>query len=102
MKNFEKFARAQVLTGELLWLSGRPRPDIMHSVATMSSMCVKNPELVERIGRRVLGYLKNTAAMCLWYKPEVDKYDVLGYSDASFAPQGSRSVGCSVACYLNL
>ena len=93
--------RAQVLTGELLWLSGRSRPDIMHSVATMSSLCVKNPELVERIGLRVLGYLKNTAAVCLWYKPELDKYDVLGYSDASFAPQGSRSVGCSVACYMN-
>ena len=96
----EQLRRAQVLTGELLWLSGRSRPDIMHSVATMSSMCVKNPELVERIGCRVIGYLKNTASVCLWYRPQASQFDVLGYSDASFAPQGSRSVGCSVACYL--
>ena len=76
MKKFEEYSpaqlkRAQVLTGELLWLSGRSRPDIMHSVATMSSLCVKNPELVERIGLRVLGYLKNTAAVCLWYKARI-------------------------------
>ncbi|CAE7778026.1 unnamed protein product [Symbiodinium sp. CCMP2592] len=95
----EQLRRAQTLTGELLWLSGRSRPDIMHSVCTMSSLCVKNPELVERIGYRVLGYLKATAGVCLWYKPCDAAYDVVGYSDASFAPSGSRSVGCSVACY---
>ncbi|CAE7621651.1 unnamed protein product [Symbiodinium sp. CCMP2592] len=95
----EQLKRAQTLTGELLWLSGRSRPDIMHSVCTMSSLCVKNPELVERIGYRVLGYLKATAGVCLWYKPCEAAYEVLGYSDASFAPSGSRSVGCSVACY---
>ena len=96
----EQLRKAQILTGELLWLSGRSRPDIMHSVATMSSLCVKNPELVERIGNRVLGYLKATAGVCLWYRPTNQEFEVLGYSDASFAPQGSRSVGCSVACYL--
>eukprot|EP00439_Symbiodinium_sp_Y106_P067652 s1025_g11.t1 len=95
----EQLRRAQFLTGELLWLSGRSRPDITHSVSTMSSLCVKNPELVERIGLRVLGYLKATAGVCLWYRPTNVEYEVLGYSDASFAPLGARSVGCSVACY---
>ncbi|CAE7279098.1 GIP [Symbiodinium microadriaticum] len=97
----EQLRKAQVLTGELLWLSGRSRPDLMHSVATMSCLCIKNPELVERIGYRVLGYLKATAEVCLWYKPDLSVEEVLGYSDASFAPQGARSVGCSVACFLN-
>ncbi|CAE7278448.1 GIP, partial [Symbiodinium microadriaticum] len=97
----EQLRRAQVLTGELLWLSGRSRPDLMHSVATMSCLCIKNPELVERIGQRVLGYLKATAKVCLWYKPDTTTEEVIGYSDASFAPQGSRSVGCSTACFLN-
>ena len=95
----DQLRKAQMLTGELLWLSGRSRPDIMHSVATMSSLCIKNPELVERIGYRVLGYLKATVGVCLWYNPVDSDYEVLGYSDASFAPQGARSVGCSVACY---
>ena len=95
----EQLRKAQTLTGELLWLSGRSRPDIMHSVATMSSLCIKNPELVERIGYRVLGYLKATASVCLWYSPAQCDHEVLGYSDASFAPQGARSVGCSVACF---
>ena len=96
----EQLRRAQTLTGELLWLSGRSRPDLMHSVSTMSSLCVKNPELVERIGLRVLGYLKATAGVSLWYKPATAEFEILGYSDASFAPLGSRSVGCSVACFL--
>ncbi|CAE7297817.1 unnamed protein product, partial [Symbiodinium sp. KB8] len=96
----EQLRRAQVLTGELLWLSGRSRPDLMHSVASMSCMCIKNPELVERIGLRVLGYLKATADVCLWYKPTLNSEEIVGFSDASFAPQGSRSVGCSAACFL--
>ncbi|CAE6951085.1 GIP, partial [Symbiodinium sp. CCMP2592] len=96
----EQLRRAQTLTGELLWLSGRSRPDIMHSVSTMSSLCIRNPELVERNGLRVLGYLKATAEVCLWYRPVNSGYEVTGYSDASFAPLGTRSVGCSVACYL--
>ena len=97
----EQLRRAQTLTGELLWLSGRSRPDLMHSVSTMSSLCVKNPELVERIGLRVLGYLKaNSGSQLVVYKPATAEFEILGYSDASFAPLGSRSVGCSVACFL--
>ncbi|CAE7463061.1 GIP, partial [Symbiodinium necroappetens] len=92
----EQLRKAQVLTGELLWLSGRSRPDLMHSVATMSCLCIKNPELVERIGYRVLGYLKATAEVCLWYKPDLSVEEVLGYSDASFAARQSL-VALSVA-----
>ena len=45
----EQLRRAQAVTGELLWLSGKSRPDLMHTVATMSSCCLKDPILVERI-----------------------------------------------------
>ena len=49
--------RAQRLTGELLWLSTKSRPDLMHAVASMSSFCLRDPILVERIGLRALAYL---------------------------------------------
>ena len=92
--------RAQALTGELLWLSGKSRPDLMHTIATMSSWCLRNPSLVERIGMRALGYLKKTCDLALIYEPTRTDHYVEGFSDASFAPSGSRSVGCSLTRYL--
>ncbi|CAE7288644.1 GIP, partial [Symbiodinium sp. KB8] len=64
--------RAQVLTGELLWLSGRSRPDLMHAVATMSCLCLRNPLLVEKIGLRVLSYLRETLNYALIYQPTAE------------------------------
>ncbi|CAE7314814.1 GIP, partial [Symbiodinium sp. CCMP2592] len=91
---------AQAITGELLWLSGKSRPDLMHTISTMSSWCLKNPILVERIGIRALGYLKATIGLCLEYHPVRKDHYVEAFSDASFAPHGSRSVGCSLVRYL--
>ncbi|CAE7291385.1 GIP, partial [Symbiodinium microadriaticum] len=92
--------RAQALTGELLWLSGKSRPDLLHTVATMSSWCLKCPSLVEKIGLRALGYLKETIDVELYYNPKRLDHYVEGFSDASFAPHGSRSVGCCLTRYL--
>ena len=72
----------------------------MHTVSTMSSWCLRNPSLVERIGLRALGYLKESIGLALIYSPvRTDNY-VEEFSDASFAPQGNRSVGCSLTRYL--
>ena len=80
----EILARAQKLTGELLWLSTRSRPDVMHAVSTMSSLCLRNPALAERIGLRTLAYLKETFDYVLKYgRAECsDKNIVIAYSDA--------------------
>ena len=72
----------------------------MHTIATMSSWCLRNPSLVERIGMRALGYLKETLDFALVYEPTRLDHFVEGFSDASFAPYGSRSVGCSLTRYL--
>ena len=96
----EQLRLAQALTGELLWLCGKSRPDLMHTVATMSSMCLRDPVFVAKVGLRALGYLRETIDIELYYKPTSSSHLIEGYSDASFAPQGSRSVGCSVARYL--
>ena len=96
----EQLRLAQALTGELLWLCGKSRPDLMHTVATMSSMCLRDPVFVAKVGLRALGYLRETLDVELYYKPTSAGHLIEGYSDASFAPHGSRSVGCSVARYL--
>ena len=95
----EQLRKAQAITGELLWLSGKSRPDLMHTVATMSSYCLKDPILVERIGTRALGYLKESLDISLVYNPGREDNYIEGFSDASFAPNGSRSVGCSMTRY---
>ena len=92
--------RAQRLTGELLWLSTKSRPDLMHAVASMSSFCLRDPILVERIGLRALAYLYSTAHFGLMFSAEDgDEFQVVAYSDASFSPAGGRSVGCSAIFY---
>ena len=95
----EQLRKAQAITGELLWLSGKSRPDLMRTVATMSSYCLKDPILVERIGTRALGYLKESLDISLVYNPGREDNYIEGFSDASFAPNGSRSVGCSMTRY---
>eukprot|EP00439_Symbiodinium_sp_Y106_P083529 s1339_g23.t1 len=92
--------RAQRITGELLWLSTKSRPDLMHAVASMSSLCLRDPILVERIGLRTLAYLYSTAHVGLLFSGvEGVKIQVTAYSDASFSPAGGRSVGSSVITY---
>ena len=92
--------RAQRLTGELLWLSTKSRPDLMHAVASMSSLCLRDPILVERIGLRALAYLYTTAHFGLMFSAEEgNELQVAAYSDASFSPAGGRSVGCSAIFY---
>ncbi|CAE7296203.1 GIP, partial [Symbiodinium sp. KB8] len=93
--------KAQQMTGELLWLSTKSRPDLMHSVASMSSLCLRDPILVERIGSRVLSYLHTTAHLSLMFGTAGadGPHDVIAYSDASFSPSGGRSIGCSLVTY---
>ena len=92
--------RAQRITGELLWLSTKSRPDLMHAVASMSSLCLRDPILVERIGLRALAYLYSTLHLGLLFSAGGDLgAQVTAYSDASFSPAGGRSVGSSVVTY---
>ena len=91
--------KAQKVTGELLWVSTKSRPDLMHTVATMTSLCLKNPVLVQRIGERALSYLYATREHSMLFEATNSTNEVHGYSDASFAPMGGRSLGCSVVVY---
>ena len=91
---------AQRITGELLWLSTKSRPDLMHTVATMSSLCLRDPILVEKIGKRALAFLYGTSQYVLMFRGEGEgPHDVKAFSDASFSPSGGRSIGCSLITY---
>ena len=114
----------QRMTGELLWLTMRSRPDLQYVVSHLSQWVSKHPRRIVKIAKRVLSYLAGTSQMKLVigdYKDNqscssntsihhstarthntcTDSTDdtglrVVSYSDASFAPTGSRSVGAAV------
>ena len=105
--------KAQVIVGGLNWLATRTRPDIAYSTQRAASMIMSDPARTVRMGKRILRYLKGTAEEGLFF-PEskavnstrtaptssifVDHYSkaLIGYTDASFAPDGGKSQQCFI------
>ena len=52
--------KAQSLTGELLWLVVRARPELGFAVSRMAQLCARRPEDSILIGEGVLRYLRGT------------------------------------------
>ena len=103
---------AQAVTGELLWLSVRSRPDVSYSVSLMGRHVSKNPRWVVKVGQWVLEYLAGTPNRGLIYEPcrrdrgpdnnlPIVRHPELieAYADNSFAPQGGRSCQGIVVFY---
>ena len=98
----ELIRRAQALTGELLWLSVRIRPDIGYAVSQMGRAVSKNPTWSLEIGQSILGFLAATPNHGLTYYPcqedrgitqiPIQRHEKLVevYSDVSFAPGGKE------------
>ena len=63
----EEIKEAQAITGALLWLASKTRPDIAVAVAAMSRW-TKNIEVVN-LGKDVLKYVKDTTERGLNYGP---------------------------------
>ncbi|CAE7355869.1 RE2, partial [Symbiodinium sp. KB8] len=88
---------AQKRVGELMWLMSRTRPDIQYVVALMASKITRSPQMVNKIGQRLLDYLNET----IGYRIKLNGYeDADGgmlnvFTDSSFAPSGGRSHGAS-------
>ena len=88
---------AQKRVGELMWLMSRTRPDIQYVVALMASTVTRSPQMVNKIGQRLLDYLNET----IGYRIKLNGYeDADGgmlnvFTDSSFAPSGGRSHGAS-------
>ena len=82
---------AQQVTGEVLWVAQRTRPDLSFTTSVMAALCTRCPEQVLAIGSKVLGYLQRTIDYGLVIAWE-DK-DLIMFCDAAYAPQGARSHG---------
>ena len=90
----EEIRAAQVLTGELGWVTSRTRPDIAFAVSIMARMIHKRPKWVKETGLQVMRYLHGTTSWGLNYT-KIEDPDVLNILvDASYAPphEGFRSV----------
>ena len=100
----EDVRQAQVITGELLWLSSRTRPDITYAVAVMGQWTTKRPRGVTRIGEKVLQYLWRTSPLRYQrlgagdYGPDHQQHRerrrdaVEAYADASFGAHEHKSI----------
>ena len=90
---------AQKITGELLWLTQRSRPDLAFHLSIMASHVLKNPEKVVKVGSRILGFLQRTKARGLLLVP--GGVTLQAFSDSSFAPTGRRSHTGTLVCLYN-
>ena len=96
----EAVRAAQKEVGELLWTVTRTRPDLMFTVAKMSALVTKDPARVLEISAQAKGYLKGTAMDGLNFKKSITGEKMLcAFSDASYAPDGECSHGCTIITY---
>ena len=92
---------AQVMAGELQWLAGRCRPELVYATNVLSQAISRSPKEAVYRGGHLLRYLRRYPGGGLMYSssfvpgkeaktsgggPMLD-----GYSDASFAPTAERS-----------
>lgn len=53
----EEIREAQKITGEMMRLLTRSRPDLMYAVSKMCQQTLKNPREVQQVGAQILKYL---------------------------------------------
>ena len=68
----ERIREAQSLTGELLWLVVRARPEVSFPVSRMAQLCARRPQDALDIGYGVLRYLRGTVSQDLLYGPVME------------------------------
>ena len=65
--NLERVRGAQKVTGELLWLSTKSRPDLSYAVGKLSQYATKSPEDVLMWAQQVWKYLNQTRHLAIQY-----------------------------------
>ncbi len=104
----ETLRAAQQITGEILWIQTRTRPDLSYVVGAMSRWLHKRPGYVVQLGQHVLKYLAGTTHYGLCYgvcdpmdwnpedglqtAPSMDQVDVFVDSSFSLEHEQYRSV----------
>ncbi|CAE7371234.1 RE1 [Symbiodinium sp. CCMP2592] len=90
---------AQRLTGELLWLAQKSRPDVSFVVQYMASHTIGRPRHVCDVAQRVFRYLSLTRDRHLRLMPKAER-GLEVFTDASFAPTGKHSQGGILIKYM--
>ena len=85
----ELIREAQGLTGEVLWLSQRTRPDLSFTASAMATLCSRDPVRAIALGNKTMRYLNRTAAYRL--RMGAGESTLAVVTDASFSPEGTRS-----------
>ncbi|CAE7873672.1 GIP [Symbiodinium microadriaticum] len=89
--------KCQALCGEMLWLSIRTRPDLSFAVSMMAQCMAARPTEAWGRGLQMLKFLRKHPGVALGYGPPSSSLAVASaMSDASFAPDASRSHQCSL------
>ena len=106
--------RAQSLTGELLWLAVRTRPDLSYVVSLMGRLSTRHPDVAIQLGEEAIGYVLGTVGKGLEYEAceETRRHGSDSYlpftrsmrrlecfADVSFAPNAGKSIQGIVAMY---
>ena len=103
--------QAQAVTGEILWLAVRTRPDLSYAVSRLGHLVTRAPQKVLQAGRELLEYLHNTRSYGLTYGPcsgdrggqdlaflrSMKRVEV--HSNISYMPDGQRSHHASLGYY---
>ena len=104
----EDVRMAQVLTGELGWVTSRTRPDIAYAVSVMSRMVHRKPRWVIDTGLHVMGYLLGTTHWGLSYT-KIQEPQILNilvdssYTDVLTCPKtGNRKRTSHSSCFVLL
>ncbi len=98
----DQIREAQRVTGELIWLVTRTRPDLMFVVSRMASQVLRSPCWVREMANQVWGYLNSTLQEGIIYRggPRMNPWEEMSgiqtYADASFSPGGEESHGAVV------
>ena len=82
---------AQKMSGGLLWLSCRTRPDISYATSRVSSQATTRPAWALKLGKRILRYLAFTKNHALYFNSYRGPAFLLLYADASFEPFYSQT-----------
>ena len=93
----ERVREAQQITGEVLWVSQRTRPDLAFATSVMAALCSRAPSQAVAIGNKVLRFLQRTAEVGLIVQWK--EQGLVMFCDAAFAPQGARSHSGWVVTY---
>ncbi|CAE6952631.1 Papst2 [Symbiodinium sp. CCMP2592] len=82
-------AQAQRVTGELLWISQKTRPDLSYGCSLLSSITLKAPYRAVEVGMKMIRYLYGTKTWRMAFR-KGDK-SLTMFPDAAFAPESERS-----------